>query len=95
MKRTATRINLTVNREMMIALEVLASKTGLALTTQAMVMLRQALDRTIASDPVQTRLKQDRAFRDRDTWLSDVQTDTYVHSAVRAAEGEASDAPPK
>jgi len=94
MKRTTYRVNLTVNREMMVALEVLAAKSGLAVTTQAMVSLRQALDRTIASEPVQLRIAQDRAFATRDQWLMDRQTDTYVSNAVATAEGVAEDAPP-
>jgi hypothetical protein len=94
MKRMSYRLGLTVSREMIVALDVLAAKSGLALTTQAMVLLRQALDRTISSEPVQLRLKQDRAFASRDQWLMDRQTETYVENAVRAAEGIADDAPP-
>jgi hypothetical protein len=93
MKRATTRLNLTVNHEMRVALEVLAGKSGLAVTTQAMVVLRQALDRTITSEPVQLRIKQDRAFRTRDQWLSDTQADTFVNNAIAAAEGQATDAP--
>lgn len=93
--RRSSRLGITVSREMTIALEVLASKSGLALTTQAMVLLRQALDRTIASDPVQIRLKQEQAFRTRDEWLSDQSTETFLTNAVATAEGVANDAPPK
>jgi len=94
-KRRATRVNVTVSREMTIALEVLAIKSGLTLTTQAMVMLRQALDRTISSDAVQIRLKQEEAFRTRDEWLADQSTGTFVHNAVLTAEENSQDAPPK
>lgn len=95
MKRRSSRLNLTVSHEMTVALEVLSAKTGLQLATQAMVLLRQALDRTIASEPVQLRIRQDAAFRTRDQWLQDTQTDTYVHNALAAAEETADDAPPK
>ena len=95
MKRATTRLNLTVNREMRVALEALSSKTGLAVTTQAMVVLRQALDRTIASEAVQLRIRQDAAFRTRDQWLLDTQTDAFVHNAIAAAEENTADAPPK
>jgi len=94
MKRSTSRLNLTVNHEMRVALEVLASKTGLAMTTQAMVILRQALDRTIQSEPVQLRIKQDQAFRTRDQWLNDAGADAFVYNALKSVEGEANDAPP-
>lgn len=85
--RRATRINLTVDLPMTIALETLAGKTGLALTTQATVVLRQALDRTIQSEPVQIRLKEEQAFRTRDQWVQDQSIDTFVANALTAAEG--------
>lgn len=89
-----TRLGVTVSREMVIALEVRSSKTGLALATQAMVILRTALEPTIASDPVQIRLKQERLFQTRDAWLSDVTTETFVENAVRTDEEKSADAPP-
>jgi hypothetical protein len=93
MKTATTRVNLTVNHEMRVALEVLAGKSGLPVTTQAMVLLRQALDRTINSESVQLRIKEDRAFRTRDQWLLDAQTDAFVHNAMTTASGEDNDAP--
>lgn len=93
MKSGSYRVGVTVNREMRVALEVLAAKSGLGVTTQAMVLLRQSLDRTIASDAVQIRLKQEQAFRTRDAWLSDTQTDAYINNAIAAAEGTSTDAP--
>lgn len=94
MKRRSNRLNLTIDHSMMVALEFQAARSGLALATQAMVVLRQALDRTIQSEAVQLRIKQDEAFRTRDQWLSDRQSETYVTNAVAAVEGEANDAPP-
>ena len=85
--RRATRLGLTVNREMTIALEVLCAKSNLGLATQAMVLLRQALDRTIQSDAVQLRVRQDRAFQTRDEWLADRTTDTFVQNAMLEAKG--------
>jgi hypothetical protein len=79
---------------MRVALEVLAAKSGLAVTTQAMVTLRQALDRTITSEPVQLRIRQDQAFRTRDQWLTDAGTDAFVYNAMKTAEGEVDEAPP-
>jgi len=93
-KVRATRINLTVSLEMTVALEILASKSGLSLTTQAMVLLRQALDRTISSEAAQIRIRQEEAFRTRDQWLADQSTGAYVHNAVLTAEEKLADAPP-
>ncbi len=89
-----TRLQVTVSREMVIALEVRSQKTGLALATQAMVILKTALEPTIASDGVQLRLRQERALQTRDAWLSDVTTDTFVQNAVLTAEERDIDAPP-
>lgn len=83
----------TVSREMTIALEVLAAKSGLAPSTQAMVVLRQGLDRTIQSEPVQIRLRQEQAFRSRDEWLADQSTETFVSRALEADQGETADVP--
>lgn len=95
MKRRTNRVAVTVTREMTIALEMLGSKSGLPVSTQAMVVLRQALDRTIASEPVQIRLKQEEAFRTRNDWLTDRMNETFMTNAIAAAEGTADDAPPK
>jgi len=93
MAKRAQRLNVTVSREMTVALEVLAAKTNLSLTTQAMVTLRQALHQTIMSDGVQLRLRQERALQTREDWLADRTSDTYVANALSAAQGEAADAP--
>ncbi len=89
-----TRLGVTVSREMVIALEVRSAKSGLALATQAMVILKQGLEPTIASDGVQLRLRQERALQTRDAWLSDVTTETFVANAVRTAEEKDTNAPP-
>lgn len=82
MARKQQRVNVTLNREMRVALEVLSAKSNLGIATQAMVLLRQALDRTIQSEPVQIRVKQEQAFRTRDEYLADMQADTYVSNAL-------------
>lgn len=93
MTKRAQRLNITVSREMTIALETLAAKTNLALTTQAMVTLRQALHQTIMSDGVQLRLRQERALQTREDWLADRTSETFVENALTAARGDATDAP--
>lgn len=88
MARKQERVNVTINRDMRVALEVLAAKSNLGFATQAMVMLRQALDRTIQSDAVQLRIKQEETFRTRDEWLRDQTTNTFVTNALSVAEGD-------
>ena len=94
MRARSNRLQVTVDHEMTVALEIMAGKTGLPLATQAMVVLRQGLARTIETDACQTRVKQDRAFRTRDQWLRDVSTETFVHNAMSVEAGDADDAPP-
>lgn len=95
MKRVRTnRVSVTLDPGMRVALEVRAGKSGLPIAAEAMVALRQALWPTINSEAVQLRIKQDAAFRTRAQWLDDQATETYVANAVRAAEGDANDAPP-
>jgi len=88
------RVNLTITREMRIALDVLCSKSGLRPTTQATVILRQALDRTIQSAAVQMTLSQERAFRTRDEWLADQQDERLVELALGVEDGNTGEAPP-
>ena len=96
MGRTRSRrVAVTVTREMTIALDVLCSKSGLTHSTQAMVLLRQSLDRTIESAAVQMRLSQEKAFRTRDQWLQDQGDETYLTNALAVNEGAALDAPPQ
>jgi hypothetical protein len=78
---------------MLVALEVEAAKSGLPVTTQAMVILRRALDHVINGEHVQLRIKQDRAFRTRDQWLADAGADAFVHNAMKTAGEEDNDGP--
>lgn len=89
MSKHQQRVNVTVNREMRVALEVLCAKSNLGVATQAMVLLRQALDRTIQTEAVQIRVRQEQAFRTRDEYLSDMQNDTYVKNALSEVSDEA------
>jgi hypothetical protein len=63
---------------MTIALGVLAERTGLTASTQAMVLLRQALDRTMSTDVVQTRYRAHKAQRNHATWAMDTTTEHAV-----------------
>lgn len=75
-----TRVQVTVSPEMSVALEVLAGRTGLSVSAQAMVLLRQALDRTIGTEVVQRRLRAQRAQRTAADWRSDTGTTHMVET---------------
>jgi len=83
-----TRIQVTVSPEMTMALEVLSERTGLSTAAQAMVLLRQALDRTIGTAQVQARLAARRAQWTAADRRSDTGTN-YMVEAVYAQFGPA------
>lgn len=80
--------------DMLVALDILRAKSGLALATQAMAVLRQGLYQTINSEACQLRVKQEEAFRTRDQWLQDTQIDTFVANTMKVVEGESNEANP-
>lgn len=65
------RVNLTVSRHMLVALDHLASRNGISLTTQATMLLRQALARTMETEEVKARVRAHNANRNHATWLLD------------------------
>jgi len=75
-----TRIQVTVSPEMTMALEVLSERTGLSTAAQAMVVLRQGLERTMGSAAVQARAAARRAQRTAADWRSDTGTEYMVES---------------
>lgn len=95
MSKRTYRLNMTVDHEMTVALEILAAKSGLSTATQAMVTLRQGLYQTIQSEACQLRVRQDRAFQNREDWLKDRASMAFVSNAVQAVEGTSDGAPPK
>jgi len=76
-----SRVYVTVTREMRVALEWLSERSGLAPTTQAMVLLRQALDRTINGREVQERIKSERAQRTSGQWNNDQHLEAHLTRA--------------
>lgn len=74
------RIQVTLSPAMRIALTLLAEKTGLAPSTQAMVVMRAALDRTIHSTEGQERLRQWRSRMNLSERIYDATTDRYVEN---------------
>jgi len=76
------RLHVTVSAEMTVALEMLARRSGLGVATQAMVVLRQALDRTIASAECQEALRERRKLQTVAEWREDVQAERFVENRM-------------
>jgi hypothetical protein len=83
------RLTVTVSPHMMVALDVLAERTGLSRSSQAMVLLRQALDRTMGSDEVRKRLDASRPLRTVREWRRDAAADADVHNTLAGMATEA------
>jgi len=79
------RLSVTVSPHMMVAIDVLAERTGLSRSSQAMVLLRQALDRTMGSDEVRKRLDASRPMRTVREWRRDAAADAEVYNTVAGA----------
>ena len=79
------RLQVTVSPEMSVALGLLAERTGLQVSTQAMVLLRQALDRTIHSAECEERLRQRRADQTAAQWREDAAAARFVENRRRAS----------
>jgi hypothetical protein len=91
----ATRLNLTVSFPMRVALEVLAERSNLGVATQAMVLLRQALDRTMNTEEVRRRVASHVAQRGATTWREDTVIEHATETAFTQfgnAAGETTDA---
>lgn len=86
------RLQLTVSEPMRVALEVLVQRTGLPLSAQASMILRQALDRTIHTPEVQGRLARHRAHRTHAEWASETMTDHAIEEAYHHAAQATTDA---
>jgi hypothetical protein len=76
------RIQVTVSREMRVALSLLAARSSIGLATQATAMLRQALDRTIESEACKKLLAAETAYRTAAQWRADQYEEREVDRAV-------------
>lgn len=85
MTRQRNRVQVTVSHPMRVALEVLAERSNLPLSSQAMVLLRQALDRTMQTDEVRRRVAHHVAQRNHAMWLEDTTTERAVELAYEAS----------
>lgn len=95
------RIMVTLSPAMTVALEILSERNGMPVATQARVVLRAALDRTIHSAEGQDRLRAHNAQRTADQQQEETQVDhelershaeqeealaaTLAHTSVHAA----------
>lgn len=80
MNQNRNRMMLSLTTPMRIALTVLSEKSGLPPTTQATMLLRQALHQTLNSQEVQRRVAQHNAQRNHATWVTDRVTEHAVES---------------
>ena len=85
MSISRNRVQVTVSPAMRVALGMLAEKTGLPIATQATVILRQALDRTINSHEGRERLREQQAHQTARDWSDDRSTETFVENVTREA----------
>jgi len=69
---------------MRTALEHLAARHGLATATEATMVLRQALDRTISSDEVRGKIAAEKALRTAEQWRDEVQIEHAIEKAYTA-----------
>jgi len=72
------RIQVTVSPAMTVALGILAERSGLTMSAQATLVLRQALDRTMNSAEAVRRLRMHTAQRNHATWAQDMVADRAV-----------------
>ena len=79
------RIAVTLSPAMLTALELLAERSGLSVSTQAMVVLRAGLDRTIHSTEGQERIRAARASFTRDERIYEATTDRLVENTSERA----------
>ena len=71
LSRGRLQVHMTVSGEMMVALWHLAESRGIGYTTQAKVLLRQALERTMSSADVQSDIAEYKAYRTARQWAED------------------------
>ncbi len=72
------RVQVTVSLPMRVALAILAQRNGITMTTQAAMLLRQALDRTIGSEAGQREISRARLYQDVSAWRAERQIDRAV-----------------
>jgi len=79
------RLQVTVSPAMMVALDILRERSGLPRATQALAVMRSALDRTIHSAECQDRLRAAGAYSTRNDWMDARADDTRAELANEIA----------
>jgi hypothetical protein len=79
------RIQVTVSREMRIALSILAARSNIGMATQATALLRQALDRTIESAECKRLVAEAKLYRPVRDWKADQYEEAEVERACEKA----------
>lgn len=72
------RIQVTVSLPMRVALQMLARRNSITVSTQATMVLRQALDRTIGSVAGQAEIRAARTYQSVGGWREDRATERMV-----------------
>lgn len=86
---TRDRVTITLSVPMRLALDALRARHGLPLATEATMLLRQGLDRTIQSAEVQELYRQHKAQRTAGDWRQEVQVDHAVETTFTRYQPEA------
>jgi len=81
------RVNVTLSYPMEAALRVLAERNGMHLTTQAMVLLRHALDATLKTEEVKRQVRVHAAGRTAAEWRQET-ADEHMVEVLHAKVGE-------
>lgn len=80
------RVSITISPLMMVALDHMCGRTGLSRSSQACMLMRQALARTMESKEVREKYQQSRAYRTASQWSQDEQTEHYVEQVWESNE---------
>lgn len=89
--RRSDRVAVTLSPAMRIALDLLAERSGLAASTQGMVLMRAALDRTIHSAECQERIRKARANFTVADRVYDATSDRLVENNLQRARLDGTD----
>ena len=82
--RKRDRVTVTLSLPMRLALEHLAARHGLATATEATMILRQGLDRTINTDALMEKVREHKAQRTAEQWRDEVQIDHAVEATFHS-----------
>lgn len=79
---------MTISEPVMVALEILAQRHGVKVSTQAMACLRASVERTITSKDCQDRLRARRAFMGAIDRMTDIGDERFIERTYELVGGE-------